>query len=197
VTVLVQSSTVTTVIIVGLVNAGLMQVSQAIGVIMGANIGTTITGWILVFQIGAYGLPMLGVAALVYLFSRSDRPRFIAMAIMGMGMVFFGLELMKNGFAPLKDMPALRGRVRLVRGRLVRGILKAALVGCLLTVVVQSSSATLGITIGLADRASFPSPRRPRWCSARTSARRSPRFSPPSVRAPTASAPRWRTCCST
>jgi phosphate:Na+ symporter len=156
VTVMVQSSTVTTVLIVGLVNAGLMQVSQAIGVIMGANIGTTITGWILVFQVGAYGLPILGVAALAYLFSRSDRPRFIAMAIMGIGMVFFGLDLMKNGFAPLKDMPEFVDAFAWFQADTYGGILKAALVGCLLTVVVQSSSATLGITIGLAATGVIP-----------------------------------------
>lgn len=56
-------------------------------------------------KIGKYGLPMLGAAALIYLFTRRDRPRFIAMAVMGLGMVFFGLETMKDGFAPLKDMP--------------------------------------------------------------------------------------------
>jgi phosphate:Na+ symporter len=156
VTVMVQSSTVTTVLIVGLVNAGLMQVSQAIGVIMGANIGTNITGWILVFQVGAYGLPILGVAALAYLFSRSDRPRFIAMAIMGIGMVFFGLDLMKNGFAPLKDMPEFVDAFAWFQADTYGGILKAALVGCLLTVVVQSSSATLGITIGLAATGVIP-----------------------------------------
>jgi phosphate:Na+ symporter len=156
VTMLVQSSTITTVIVVGLVNAGLMQVSQAIGVIMGANIGTTITGWILVFQIGAYGLPLLGVAALVHLFARGDRLRFLAMALMGMGMVFFGLELMKNGFAPLKDMPAFVDAFAWFEADSYAGILKAALVGCLLTVVVQSSSATLGITIGLAVTGVIP-----------------------------------------
>jgi phosphate:Na+ symporter len=85
VTVLVQSSTITTVIVVGLVNAGLMQLHQSIGVILGANIGTTITGWILVLKVGQYGLPLLGVAALAYLFSRRDRPKFIAMALMGSG----------------------------------------------------------------------------------------------------------------
>jgi phosphate:Na+ symporter len=69
VTLLVQSSTITTVIVVGLVNAGMMQLHQAIGVILGANIGTTITGWILVLKIGKYGLPILGAAALVYLFT--------------------------------------------------------------------------------------------------------------------------------
>jgi phosphate:Na+ symporter len=156
VTVLVQSSTVTTVIVVGLVNAGLMQLHQAIGVIMGANIGTTITGWILVLQIGRYGLPILGIAALVYLFARRDRPRFIAMAIMGMGMVFFGLELMKNGFAPIRDVPAFTEAFAWFTADTYPGVIRAALVGCVLTLLVQSSSATLGITIGLAATGVIP-----------------------------------------
>jgi phosphate:Na+ symporter len=156
VTVLVQSSTVTTVIVVGLVNAGLMQLYQAIGVIMGANIGTTITGWILVLQIGRYGLPILGVAALVYLFARRDRPRFIAMALMGMGMVFFGLELMKEGFAPIRDVPAFMDAFAWFQADTYGGVLRAALVGCVLTLIVQSSSATLGITIGLAATGVIP-----------------------------------------
>ena len=79
-------------LVVGFVNSGIMELVQAIGVIMGANIGTTITGWILVMKIGKYGLPTLGAAAFVYLFSRGDRWRYWAMAIMGIGMVFFGLE---------------------------------------------------------------------------------------------------------
>ncbi|CAN5279411.1 Na/Pi cotransporter family protein [soil metagenome] len=156
VTLLVQSSSITTVIIVGLVNAGLMQLHQAVGVIMGANIGTTITGWVLVLQIGKYGLPMLGAAALVYLFARGDRMRFIAMAIMGMGMVFFGLELMKNGFAPMKDMPMFVEAFAWFDASTYAGVYKAVLVGCILTFIVQSSSATLGITIGLAATGVIP-----------------------------------------
>ena len=69
VTCVVQSSSITTVMVVGFVNSGVMELSQAIGVIMGANIGTTITGWILVLKIGKYGLPVLGGAAFVYLFA--------------------------------------------------------------------------------------------------------------------------------
>jgi phosphate:Na+ symporter len=156
VTVLVQSSTVTTVIVIGLVNAGLMQLYQAIGVILGANIGTTITGWILVLKIGKYGLPMLGAAALVYLFARRDRPRFIAMGIMGMGMVFFGLELMKDGFAPMKDLPMFVEAFAWFAADSYWGVLKAAMVGCVLTLLVQSSSATLAITIGLAATGVIP-----------------------------------------
>src|SRR5690606_16455823 len=156
VTLLVQSSTVTTVIVVGLANAGLIQLHQAVGVIMGANIGTTITGWILVLQIGRYGLPTLGAAAIVYLFARGDRPRFIAMAIMGLGMVFFGLELMKDGFAPMKDMPNFVEAFAWFDAGTYAGVLKAVLVGCVLTLIVQSSSATLGITIGLAATGVIP-----------------------------------------
>lgn len=158
VTVLVQSSTVTTVIVVGLVNAQLMQLHQAIGVIMGANIGTTITGWILVLKIGAWGLPILGVAALVYLFARKDRLRFIAMAIMGLGMVFFGLELMKDGFAPMRDVPMFMEAFEWFRADTLGGVLRCVVAGCILTFLVQSSSATLGITIGLAATGAIPFP---------------------------------------
>ena len=92
VTCIIQSSSITTVMVVGLVNSGVMTLRQAIGVIMGANIGTTITGWILVLQVDKYGLPMLGAAAFVYLFLKGDRVRFWALFVMGLGMVFFGLE---------------------------------------------------------------------------------------------------------
>ena len=85
VTTVVQSSSIATVMVVGFVSAGLMTLTQAIGVIMGANIGTTITGWILVLKVGKWGLPILGIAALVYLFSKNERLRFTGMAIMGFG----------------------------------------------------------------------------------------------------------------
>ncbi len=70
VTMLIQSSSVTTVMVVGMVNAGLMTLAQAVGVILGADIGTTITGWILVLEIGKYGLPLIGVASFFFLFSQ-------------------------------------------------------------------------------------------------------------------------------
>ncbi len=156
VTLLVQSSTVSTVIVVGLVNAGLMQLHQAIGVILGANIGTTITGWILILKIGEYGLPLLGVAALVYLFSRRDRIRFIAMAAMGLGMIFFGLELMKEGFAPMRDIPTFVEAFAWFQADTYSGVLRCVMLGAVLTFLVQSSSATLGITIGLAATGVIP-----------------------------------------
>lgn len=157
VTCLVQSSSVTTVMVVGFVNSAIMNLMQAIGVILGANIGTTITGWILVLKIGKYGLPMLGIAAFFFLFSKSERVRYIGMAIMGVGMVFFGLELMKNGFKPIKGLPEFKAwfhafDVMGVDGTIAYfNVIKCALVGMVLTMIVQSSSATLGITIGLAS----------------------------------------------
>jgi phosphate:Na+ symporter len=161
VTCLVQSSSVTTVMVIGMVNAGIMTLMQAIGVILGANIGTTITGWILVLKIGKYGLPMLGIAAFFYLFSKRDRIRFTASFFLGLGMVFFGLTLMKDGFKPLRDMPQfveMFSRFSPSSYFDYINIIKCVLVGAALTAVVQSSSATLGITIGLAaiGAISFP-----------------------------------------
>jgi len=150
ITCLVQSSSVTTVMVVGFVNSGIMTLMQAIGVIFGANIGTTITGWILVLKIGKYGLPILGIAAFFFLFSKKDRLRYIGMTIMGIGMVFFGLELMKNGFKPVRGLEGFEAWFQAFQATSFLGIAKTALVGCILTVIVQSSSATLGITIGLA-----------------------------------------------
>ena len=150
VTCLVQSSSITTVMVIGFVNSGLMTLMQAIGVIMGSNIGTTITGWILVLKIGKYGLPILGLAAFAYLFTKGDRIRYIAMAIMGIGMVFFGLELMKKACSVIKDLPAFEAWFGRFSADTVLGMMQCMLTGCILTVMVQSSSATLGITIALA-----------------------------------------------
>ncbi|MCA9195570.1 MAG: Na/Pi cotransporter family protein [Planctomycetales bacterium] len=150
VTCIVQSSSITTVMVVGFVNSAVMELSQAVGVIMGANIGTTITGWILVLKIGKYGLPLLGLGAFVYLFSKGERPRFWAMTATGIGMVFFGLELMKDACAIIKDMPDFEAWFHAFRADSYFGVLKCALVGCILTTLIQSSSATLGITISLA-----------------------------------------------
>lgn len=150
ITCLIQSSSITTVMVVGMVNAGLMTLVQAIGVILGANIGTTITGWILVLKVGKYGLPIIGISAFFYLFSKSDKLRFTASIFLGLGMVFYGLQLMKHGFAPLRDMPEFIEWFHRFTPETYFGVIKCCLVGAILTAIVQSSSATLGITIGLA-----------------------------------------------
>ncbi len=156
VTCVVQSSSVTTVMVVGFVNSGVMQLAQAIGVIMGANIGTTITGWILVVKVGKYGLPLLGASAFVYLFAKSERWRYWAMALMGVGMVFFGLEIMKDACSIIRDMPNFLHWFQRFQADSYVGVLQCALVGCVMTTLVQSSSATLGITISLASSGIIP-----------------------------------------
>lgn len=152
VTTLIQSSSITTVMVVGFVNSGIMTLTQAIGVIMGANIGTTITGWIIAIKIGKYGLPVLGSAAIVYLFSRGDRYRNWATVVMGLGMVFYGLQLMSDACKLIKDTPNFEGWFSMFSADTYLGVLGCAFAGCVLTMLVQSSSATLGITITLAQQ---------------------------------------------
>ena len=150
ITMLVQSSSVTTVMAVGFVNSTIMELNQAIGVILGANIGTTITGWILVLKIGKFGLPIIGVATFIYVFSKNEMAKYVAFAIIGIGMVFLGLEFMKDGFKPMQEFDEFILWFKKFDAGTYLGVLKCAMVGCVLTVIVQSSSATLGITIALA-----------------------------------------------
>ncbi len=151
VTSLIQSSSVTTVMVVGMVNAGLMTLAQAIGVILGADIGTTVTAWILVLEIGKYGLPIMGISAFFFLFSKRERVRYTAMMMLGLGMVFFGLMQMKAGFYPLREMPEFIEWFSKFTPESYFGVLKCCLAGAILTAIVQSSSATIGITMGLAS----------------------------------------------
>lgn len=150
ITSIIQSSSVTTVMVVGLVNSAMMTLTQAIGVIFGANIGTTVTAWILTLKISQYGLPLLGLAAFFFLFSKNDRLRYTGMTLMGIGMVFFGLELMTSGFKPLRSLPEFVQWFHSVAATSYFGILRCAAIGCIVTMIVQSSSATVGITMGLA-----------------------------------------------
>jgi phosphate:Na+ symporter len=156
VTFLLQSSSITTVLVVGFVNSGLMMLTQAIGVILGANIGTTITGWILALEVGKYGLFIIAVGVFILFMAKGERTRFIAGVIMGLGMIFYGLELMKNGFKPMRQMPQFVEWFSYFNANDYVGVLKCAMVGCVLTLIVQSSSATLGITMGLAATQVIP-----------------------------------------
>lgn len=149
ITMLIQSSSVTTVMVVGMVNATLMNLTQAIGVILGADIGTTITGWILLSPISEFGLPIMGFTSFFFLFSKNERVRYTAMMIIGLGMVFFGLMLMKEGFHPLREMEGFRSLLVKFRPDDYFGVLRCCLVGAAVTAVIQSSSATLGITIAM------------------------------------------------
>ena len=150
VTAIIQSSSVTSVMVVGFVNAELMTLTQALGVILGADIGTTVTGWILVLKIGKYGLPILGAAGLFYLFSKNERIHYIAMMFMGIGMVFFGLELMKNGFKPIRSEPEFLALFSAFSPDTLGGLMLCAATGAIVTAIIQSSSAAVGIVMGMA-----------------------------------------------
>ncbi len=151
VTMIVQSSSVTTVMVVGFVNAGLMQLTQAIGVIFGSNIGTTITGWIISIKIGKYGLLLIGLGIFPALFSKNSKIQSIGKILFGIGMVFFGLELMSGAFKPLRSNEEFLNMISYFSGQNYGAYLASILTGCLLTVIIQSSSAMLGITIALAS----------------------------------------------
>lgn len=131
--------------VVGFVNSGFMTLLQALGVIFGANIGTTITGWVLSLKISHLGLPTLGLAALVFLFAGRERLRYWGMFLMGIGMVFFGLELMSDGFRPLRSDPSILRLFHSLQADSFAGMMRAALIGMVVTAIIQSSSATLGL----------------------------------------------------
>ena len=145
VTVLIQSSSGTTVITVGLVSAGLMKPRQAIGVIMGANIGTTITAFIIGIDVGEYALPIIFVGAVLLFFFKSQKLHNIGQILFGFGFLFFGLELMSSGMKPLRSFEWFHELTVSLSDYSVLGVL----VGTVFTLLVQSSSATIGILQGL------------------------------------------------
>jgi len=145
VTVLIQSSSGTTVITVGLVSAGFMTLRQAIGVIMGANIGTTVTAFIIGIDIGEYALPIIALGSILIFFFKSNKTTSIGQIIFGFGALFYGLELMSGGMKPLRSLEAFHELTVNMSSNPILGVV----IGTVFTVIVQSSSATIGILQGL------------------------------------------------
>ncbi|NLW07627.1 MAG: Na/Pi cotransporter family protein [Clostridia bacterium] len=146
VTGLIQSSSATTVLTVGLVNAKLLTLRQAIGVIMGANIGTTITAYLIGFNLKDYALPIIAAGALILLFSKNKKAQMVGQAIFGFGTLFFGLTIMGNGMEPLKDLPYFTRLMTSIDNNSLIGVI----IGTIFTFIVQSSSATIGVLQELA-----------------------------------------------
>ncbi len=146
VTAMIQSSSATTVMVVGFVNAGLMSLVQAIGVILGANIGTTVTAQLIAFKITKYALPAIGIGAGFKLFTKNKKWSYFGEILLGFGLLFFGLSVMKHAFDPLKTSDEFRQLFMIVGDNHLVGVM----IGAILTMIVQSSSATIGITIALA-----------------------------------------------
>lgn len=145
VTGLIQSSSGTTVLVVGLVSAGFMTLRQAIGVIMGANIGTTVTAFIIGINIGEYALPILAVGSFLLFFFKNKKLHNLGYILFGFGALFFGLELMSESMKPLRSLESFRELTVMMSATPVLGVI----VGTVFTVIVQSSSATIGVLQGL------------------------------------------------
>ena len=148
VTAIIQSSSATTVMVVGFVNAGLMNLQQTVGIIMGANIGTTVTGWLVssVQWAGIFSPENLApiavfIGAALGIFSKKQTVNQIGEILVGFGMLFIGIEMMSTGVEPLKDLPAFREAFT----HFGRNPFLGVLVGAVVTAVIQSSSASVGI----------------------------------------------------
>jgi len=152
ITSIIQSSSATTVMLVGFVDAGLITLTQAVGVVLGANIGTTVTAQIIAFNINNYALPCVAIGVLFKFFFASKKWQQRGEVILGFGILFFGLATMKAGLAPLRGEPAFIDFLTRFQAQNLNEILLCVLVGAALTMAVQSSSATVGITMALASQ---------------------------------------------
>ncbi|MCY6483461.1 Na/Pi cotransporter family protein [Clostridium aestuarii] len=152
VTAIIQSSSATTVMVVGFVNAGLMNLYQAAGVIMGANIGTTITTQIISFSLDGIIPIFVAIGAAMVLFSKKEKIKEIGYIILGFGILFFGMDLMKETMSPLAKSDLFKNLIISLEGSKMLGIL----VGMIMTAVIQSSSASTGILVALSGTGALP-----------------------------------------
>lgn len=149
---IIQSSSATSVMTVGFVNAGLLTLRQAIGIIMGANIGTTITAQIISFKIDMLAYPLIIIGFLMHFLSRRRRYKNIGMTIIGLGLLFLGMMVMKGALEPLGDNEIFKNFLLNFSRNPFYGILA----GLVLTTLLQSSSATIGLLIALASQGLMP-----------------------------------------
>ncbi|WP_029006855.1 Na/Pi cotransporter family protein [Azospirillum halopraeferens] len=146
VTAALNSSSVTTVLLVGFISAGFLTTAQAIGVVFGANIGSTMTAQIIAFDIGRLALPAIAAGVLVSSLGRRQRTRNLGLCGLGLGLVFFGMGVMSDAMRPLRDDPAFVEALRTLES-----VPLAVLAGALFTALVQSSAATTAIVMTMAS----------------------------------------------
>jgi len=156
----IQSSSATTVMVVSFVNAGLLSLKQSIGVIMGANIGTTVTAWIVAFlgfsvSMSDYALPIM-LIAIIFMFSNRGNMKSWGEMLVGFAILFIGLELLKSGVPDLKGSVDSLNFLKSLSGHGVFSVILFVLIGTLVTIIVQSSSAAMAITILLCERGIIP-----------------------------------------
>ena len=147
VTMVIQSSSATTVMLVSFVQAGLLTFAQSMGVILGADIGTTITAQMIAFKLTDYALLMVAIGFLLKMFGKTEKTKAIGDIVLGFGILFFGMKLMSDVMKPLRTYPAF---INLMKD--LENPLMGILIGAVFTAVVQSSSATTGVLIVLAQQ---------------------------------------------
>jgi phosphate:Na+ symporter len=146
VTGILNSSTVTTLLVVGFISAGFMTLTQSVGVIMGANIGSTVTAQLLAFNLSAYSLGPVAIGFFMMFSAKREKVKYYGMMIMGLGLVFYGMGLMSSGMTPLRTYEPF---LAILKG--LENPLAGIAAGALFTAIVQSSAATVGIAIAMAS----------------------------------------------
>ena len=151
-TILVQSSSIITVMLVGFVSSGLMTLQQAINVVIGANVGTTATVWIVAFAPDpmVLGLIGMGLGGMMYFFLRGERLHNLGLAVLGLGLVFLGMYFMSKGVLPIRQNPSIQAAFTRMDASSLGGVALVALVAALFTAVIQSSAASIAIAMTLA-----------------------------------------------
>ncbi len=154
-TCLIQSSSATTVMTVGFVNAGLLSLKQALCVVLGANMGTTFTAWMVsalaVFKITSYALPAIGIGFLINILGKSQKAKSVGQIALGFGVLFIGVHFMKEAFGPLKESQDVQEALVWLGGN----PLLAVLAGTVITMLLQSSSASIAMLQMLAFQGAF------------------------------------------
>ncbi len=148
ITAIIQSSSATSVMTVGFVNAGLMSLRQAIGIIMGSNIGTTVTAQIVSLKVSSITFPLIIIGFIIYFVGKRRSIKNVGTAILGLGILFLGMNIMTDAFAPLKENEAFKNVIVQFGKNPFLGLL----VGAITTGILQSSSATIGMLIAMASQ---------------------------------------------
>lgn len=151
-TVIIQSSSVVSSLVVALVNSQLLTSRQSLGIILGTNIGTTITGWIFTMKIDKIGIPIIAVASLGYIYSNIEKNKIKFLTMLGLGFIFLGLLTMGEALKPLRYNSNFIKLFQIGTGENIFSIIKVVGIGTVLTGIIQSSSAVLGIIITLASQ---------------------------------------------
>lgn len=152
VTAVIQSSSATTVMLIGFVGAGIMTLEQAVGVILGANVGTTVTAQMIAFKLTEVALPAIAIGVVMKFFSKRRKWRHIGEIVLGFGLLFYGMTVMKHGLTPIKSNPEFISFFTRFSTDSIGGLILCVGMGAFVTIIVQSSSATVGLTMTLASQ---------------------------------------------